>query len=183
MKVIESELPGLLVIDIDRFSDTRGTFAESWHREKYAALGMTKDFVQDNLSVSTKGALRGLHFQNPSAQGKLVYVVQGEVFDIAVDLRLGSPTFGKWFGLNLSSDNGKQLFIPEGFAHGFVVMSDLAIFAYKCTDFYRKDCEWTLRWDDPEIGIKWPVEGPILSDKDRNGFLLKDIPLERLFKY
>lgn len=183
MKIIETELSGVLVIELDRYRDSRGSFVESWHREKYARLGITRDFVQDNISYSKKGVLRGLHYQNPSPQGKLVFVLEGEVFDVAVDIRVGSPTFGKWFGMMLSYENNKQLYIPEGFAHGFVVTSDSAIFAYKCTDFYNKECERTLRWDDPDIGIVWPVENPILSEKDQAGLLLKEMHRESLFTF
>lgn len=183
MKVHESKLSGVLVFELDRFNDPRGSFIESWHREKYARLGITCDFVQDNISYSKKGVLRGLHFQNPSPQGKLVFVLEGEVFDVAVDIRVGSPTFGKWFGMVLSCEDNKQLYIPEGFAHGFVVTSEMATFAYKCTGFYRKECEKTIRWDDPDIGIVWPIKNPILSEKDRSGSLLKEMSRESLFTF
>lgn len=183
MKIIENELSGVLVIELDRYTDSRGSFVESWHREKYSRLGITRDFVQDNISYSKKGVLRGLHYQNPSPQGKLVFVLEGEIFDVAVDIRVGSPTFGKWFGMMLSYENNKQIYIPEGFAHGFVVTSDSAIFEYKCTDFYNKECERTLRWDDPDIGIVWPIENPILSEKDRVGLSLKEMPRESLFTF
>jgi dTDP-4-dehydrorhamnose 3,5-epimerase len=183
MKIAKTELSGVLAIESDRHSDSRGSFVESWHKEKYAALGINVDFVQDNISYSRKGVLRGLHYQNPSPQGKLVYVLEGEIFDVAVDIRLGSPTFGKWLGMNLSFENKKQLYIPEGFAHGFIVTSDVAAFAYKCTRFYKKDCEKTIRWDDPDIGVRWPIENPILSEKDRSGQLLKEMPRESLFTF
>ncbi|MDP2886347.1 MAG: dTDP-4-dehydrorhamnose 3,5-epimerase [Ignavibacteria bacterium] len=183
MKIIETELSGVLAIELDRYTDARGSFVESWHKEKYARLGIGIDFVQDNISYSKKGVLRGLHYQNPSPQGKLLFVLEGEVFDVAVDIRVGSPTFGKWFGMTLSYENNKQLYIPEGFAHGFVVTSDSAIFAYKCTDFYNKECERTLRWDDPDIGIVWPIENLILSEKDRVGSSLKEMPREGLFTF
>ena len=182
MNITKTDLPGVLLVHVDKFADSRGSFLEAWHRDRYAELGLPADFVQDNVSYSVKGVIRGLHFQNPYAQGKLVQVVLGEVFDVAVDLRLGAPTFGKWFGTILSSESGAQLFIPEGFAHGFLTLSDQVIFAYKCTDFYHRASDSTLRWDDPEIGIKWPIQDPRLSEKDRAGFLLKDIPRERLFK-
>ena len=175
MKVHQTKLPGVLIIEFDRFADSRGSFFESWHREKYAKLGIDRDFVQDNLSTSAKGVLRGLHFQNPHPQGKLVQVLEAEVFDVAVDIRIGSPTFKEWFGMNLSASGNKQLYIPEGFAHGFVVLSDSATFMYKCTDTYMKDCEKTIRWDDREIGIVWPISNPILSDKDRLGLRLSEI--------
>ncbi len=183
MKIEKTELSGVLAIELDRFSDSRGSFVESWHKDRYAKLGINVDFVQDNMSHSRKGALRGLHYQNPSPQGKLVYVLEGEVFDVAVDIRIGSPTFGKWVGMTLSFENNRQLYIPEGFAHGFVVTSDVATFVYKCTGFYKKECEKTIRWDDPDIGIVWPVAGPILSDKDLAGLSLKEMPRENLFTF
>jgi dTDP-4-dehydrorhamnose 3,5-epimerase len=176
MQVRKTKLPGVLVIELDRYADSRGSFFESWHREKYSKLGIDRDFVQDNLSYSAKGVLRGLHFQSPHPQGKLVQVLMGEVFDVAVDIRIGSPTFKQWFGMTLSASDNSQLFIPEGFAHGFVVLSDSATFMYKCTDIYVRDCEKTIRWDDNEIGIDWPIQNPILSDKDRLGLRLSEIP-------
>ncbi|MCX6135503.1 MAG: dTDP-4-dehydrorhamnose 3,5-epimerase [Ignavibacteriales bacterium] len=183
MNIVETELSGVLAIEVDRHGDSRGSFVESWHKEKYARLGVSVDFVQDNISYSRKGVLRGLHYQNPSPQGKLVYVLQGEVFDVAVDIRVGSPSFGKWFGMTLSFENNKQLYIPEGFAHGFVVTSDEATVAYKCTGFYKKECEKTIRWDDPDIGIVWPAGNPILSDKDLAGLSLKDMDARDLFAF
>ena len=137
--------------------------------------GLPHEFVQDNLSFSQRGVLRGLHFQNPNQQGKLVYVLQGEVFDVAVDIQVGSPHFGEWTGAILSADNKRQFYVPEGFAHGFLVTSDSALFCYKCTDRYNGSAEGSLRWNDPEIGIEWPVEEPTLSDKDRNAPLLRDL--------
>jgi dTDP-4-dehydrorhamnose 3,5-epimerase len=181
MKVLQTELPGVLAIELDKYADPRGSFLESWHKERYAGMGLAADFVQDNVSFSLKGTLRGLHYQNPNPQGKLVQVLQGEVFDVAVDLRKGAPTFGKWFGMVLSSENSTQLYIPEGFAHGFLVTSDTAIFSYKCTRFYDKPSERTVRWDDPDIGVRWPMKRPILSEKDMAGMLLKDIPSAYLF--
>ncbi len=182
MNVIRCELQGLLIIEPQVFGDARGFFMETWNRGRYAEAGMGTEFVQDNISVSRRGALRGLHFQNPNAQGKLVSVLQGEVFDVAVDLRQSSPTFGKWHGLNLTSQNKRQFFVPPGFAHGFVVLSDTAMFHYKCTDFYSPKDEMAIRWNDPQIGIKWPLENPTLSAKDLNGLLLKDVPREKLFE-
>jgi dTDP-4-dehydrorhamnose 3,5-epimerase len=183
MKIVETELSGVLAIEVDRHGDSRGSFVEAWHKEKYARLGINVDFVQDNISRSGKGVLRGLHYQNPSPQGKLVYVMEGEVFDVAVDIRVGSPTFGNWLGMTLSFENNVQLYIPEGFAHGFLVTSDTATFAYKCTALYSKECEKTIRWDDPEIGIVWPIASPILSYKDRAGLSLKEMPRESLFTF
>ncbi len=136
--------------------------------------------MQDNLSFSRRGTLRGLHYQNPHPQGKLVYVLQGEVFDAAVDIRVGSPTFGQWLGTILSADNKRQLYVPPGFAHGFCVTSETALFAYKCTDFYDAGAEGTILWNDPAIGITWPATEPVLSDKDRLAPRLGDVPRERL---
>jgi dTDP-4-dehydrorhamnose 3,5-epimerase len=161
--------------------DPRGFFLETWNERKYRDAGLTANFVQDNLSFSRRGALRGLHFQNPAPQGKLVSVISGEVFDIAVDLRRSSPTFARWQGLTLSGDDKRQFFVPPGFAHGFVVLSETALFHYKCTEFYSPRDEMTLRWDDPALGISWPVSNPVLSEKDAKGLLLKDIPQEKLF--
>jgi len=175
MKVTETELPGVLLVEPRIFRDHRGFFFESWSAERYRQAGIPGPFVQDNVSRSSRGVLRGLHFQNPHPQGKLVTVLEGEVFDVAVDLRVGSPTFGKWAGYYLSAENGRQLYIPEGFAHGFVVTSEFAIFSYKCTEYYRPEADRSLRWNDPEIGIEWPVEEPILSPKDAAAPLLGEL--------
>jgi len=181
MNVIACRLPGLLIIEPKVFGDSRGFFMETWNRQRYREAGLNADFVQDNLSLSRRGALRGLHFQNPSPQGKLVSVLQGEVFDVAVDIRRSSPTFGKWEGTVLSSENKRQFFVPAGFAHGFLVLSEEAMFHYKCTEFYSPKDEMTVRWNDPEIGIEWPIKNPILSEKDGRGLRLRDVPGERLF--
>lgn len=167
MKVKKTEIPEVLVIEPDCFGDNRGFFMETWNRSRYAQAGLDVNFVQDNLSFSTRGVLRGLHFQKPNSQGKLVYILQGEVFDVAVDIRVGSPTFRQWVGATLSGENKQQLYIPEGFAHGFCVLSETALFAYKCTDLYDSSAEHGIKWDDPEIGIKWPISAVILSDKDK----------------
>ena len=180
MKIDNTALQGVQLITPDVFGDSRGYFQESWNERRYAALGFNHQFVQDNLSLSRKGTLRGLHLQNPNPQGKLVYVLRGEVFDVAVDVRVGSPSFGQWFGAVLSEDNHYQLYIPKGFAHGFCVTSDEALFAYKCTDFYSPTHELSIAWDDPEIGIEWPVESPQLSAKDKEGLRLRDIHPEQL---
>lgn len=172
MRVIETELPGLLVIEPDIFEDHRGQFLETWRDGRGPRL---PPFVQDNLSRSHRGVLRGLHFQHPNPQGKLVTVVQGEVFDVAVDVRRGGPTFGRWWGTRLSSDDYRQLWIPEGFAHGFVALSEEAIVSYKCSAFYSPGDDRTLRWDDPDIGIEWPVSEPLLSEKDRRAPRLEDL--------
>ncbi len=181
MNVIRCELDGLLVLEPQVFGDARGFFMETWNRRRYAEAGLDVSFVQDNISVSRRGALRGLHLQNPNAQGKLVSVLQGEVFDVAVDLRQSSRTFGKWHGLHLSSENKRQFFVPAGFAHGFVVLSETAMFNYKCTEFYSPKDEMTIRWDDPQIGIAWPISNPTLSGKDQNGLTLREVPKNRLF--
>jgi dTDP-4-dehydrorhamnose 3,5-epimerase len=180
MKVIETRLPGVLIVEPDIYGDARGYFLETWQRQRYAAHGITEDFVQDNLSFSQRGVLRGLHAQHPHGQGKLVQVMRGEVFDVAVDIRNGSPHFGQWVGVDLSGDNKRQFFIPPGFAHGFCVVSDEALFGYKCTDFYQRDCEFSIRWDDPAIGIQWPVSSPSLSEKDSAAPLLEDLAVDRL---
>ena len=181
MNVLTCDLAGLLILEPKVFGDSRGFFMETWNLRRYREAGIPLDFVQDNISFSRRGALRGLHFQNPGAQGKLLHVLQGEVFDVAVDIRRSSPTFGKWHGLVLSAENKRQFYIPPGFAHGFAVLSETALFQYKCTDFYNPACEVTLRWNDPEVGIQWPVDAPLLSEKDRKGFGLRELPTDKLF--
>ena len=181
MNIITCDIPGLLVIEPKVFGDQRGFFMELWNQQRHREAGMDCNYVQDNLSMSRRGTVRGLHFQNPAAQGKLVYVLQGEVFDVAVDIRRSSSTFGRWHGLSLSAENKRQFFIPSGFAHGFAVLSETALFAYKCTEFYNPQHEHAVAWNDPDIGIKWPVDCPQLSDKDARAPRLKDIPRERLF--
>jgi dTDP-4-dehydrorhamnose 3,5-epimerase len=181
MNLTRFEIEGLLLIEPKVFGDARGFFLESWNELRYREAGLAATFVQDNLSFSRRGALRGLHFQNPAPQAKLVSVLQGEVFDVAVDIRRRSPTFGRWHGVNLSAENKRQFFIPPGFAHGFAVLSDAALFFYKCTDFYAPQHEVTVAWDDPDIGIQWPLANPVLSDKDQRAFRLKDVPVEKLF--
>ena len=181
MIVREGPLAGLLVIEPEVFGDHRGFFLEIYSRARYADAGIAAELVQDNLSFSARGVLRGLHFQNPEAQGKLVSVLQGEVFDVAVDVRRGSPTFGRWHGETLSAENKRQFWIPPGFAHGFCVTSETALFAYKCSAYYAPRCEHTIRWDDPEIGIAWPVEKPSLSEKDMAGVLLSEMDPAVLF--
>jgi dTDP-4-dehydrorhamnose 3,5-epimerase len=184
MNIEPTHLPGVLLIEPTVFGDQRGFFKESWSRQKFAERGLMLDFVQDNVSLSRRGILRGLHFQNPNPQGKLVQVLQGEVFDVAVDIRRGSPTFGQWYGARLSAENHLQLYIPEGFAHGFCVLSETALFAYKCTDLYNPKAEHSLRWDDPDIGIDWPIDQPpMLSAKDEAARYLRDMPEEFLPTY
>src|SRR3974390_2809797 len=181
MNVIPCQLDGLVIIEPSVFGDPRGDFMESWNQRRYAGVGLDVNFVQDNFSFSRRGALRGLHCQNPNPQGKLVSVLQGEVFDVAVDLRQSSPTFGQWHGLHLSSENKRQFFVPAGFAHGFEVLSETALFHYKCTEFYSPRDEMTLLWNDPDLDINWPVANPIISEKDTRGLRLRELPVERLF--
>jgi dTDP-4-dehydrorhamnose 3,5-epimerase len=181
MNVLNCHIPGLLIIEPKVFGDTRGFFLETWNRRRYGEAGLDVDFVQDNVSFSRRGILRGLHFQNPKPQGKLLQVLQGEVFDVAVDIRRSSPTFGKWHGLVLSGENKTQFYIPAGFAHGFVVLSETALFQYKCTEIYSPQDEMAIRWDDPDLGIQWPLKEPLLSDRDAKGLRLRDMPSDRLF--
>ena len=183
MNVIETDLPGVLIVEPKVFGDERGFFMESYNAGRYGEAGLPDRFVQDNLSFSRRGVLRGLHFQNPQPQGKLVSVLQGEVFDVAVDIRVGSPTFGRWAGVTLSAENKRQFYVPPDFAHGFVVTSDVALFYYKCTDYYAPHAEGSVLWDDPEIGIEWPIETPTLSDKDRAAPTLRETPEDDLPRY
>ncbi|MEI7729697.1 MAG: dTDP-4-dehydrorhamnose 3,5-epimerase [Verrucomicrobiota bacterium] len=181
MNIIRNEFEGLLVLEPKVFGDQRGFFMETWNQQRYRAAGITEDFVQDNVSFSRKDTLRGLHFQNPAAQGKLVMVLQGEIFDVVVDIRRQSPTFKRCFSLVLSAENKRQFYIPPGFAHGFAVLSETVLFHYKCTDYYSPKDEQAIRWNDPEFAIDWPVKTPILSQRDAQAPLLKDIPVERLY--
>ncbi|WP_158107962.1 dTDP-4-dehydrorhamnose 3,5-epimerase [Vibrio furnissii] len=177
MKIINTKIPDVKIIEPIVFGDERGFFMETWNQKRFEELvtGKPTQFVQDNHSKSKKGILRGLHYQTENTQGKLVRVVSGEVFDVAVDIRKDSPTFGQWVGEYLSAENKRQLWIPEGFAHGFYVTSDEAEFVYKCTDFYHPKSEVTLQWNDEDIGINWCVHSkPILSEKDKNGLTLNE---------
>ncbi|PLS85641.1 MAG: dTDP-4-dehydrorhamnose 3,5-epimerase [Actinobacteria bacterium] len=183
MKITETDLPGAVIVEPNVFGDARGFFMESWNRARYEELGLPAQFVQDNLSYSSRGVLRGLHFQNPHPQGKLVSVLQGEVFDAAVDIRAGSPTFGRWVGVTLSAENKRQFYVPEGFAHGFVVTSGMALCSYKCTDYYHPEAERSVLWNDPDLGIDWPVEAPLLSAKDDCASRLAEIPAGNLPRY
>jgi dTDP-4-dehydrorhamnose 3,5-epimerase len=175
MRITPTAIPEVLLIEPDVFGDSRGFFMETWNRQNYAELGLDVDFVQDNHSRSSKGVLRGLHYQLERPQGKLVHVVSGKVFDVAVDIRKGSPTFGQWAGAELSEENQHQFYIPPGFAHGFCVLSDSADFLYKCTDFYAPEYEHGILWNDPVIGIEWPGSDYIVSEKDANNGSLKDM--------
>jgi dTDP-4-dehydrorhamnose 3,5-epimerase len=183
MQISQTALPGVLLIEPKVFGDERGYFLETWSADRYESQGVGVRFVQDNLSKSRKGTLRGLHLQHPHSQGKLVYVVTGEVYDVAVDVRVGSPTFGRYYGATLSEANKRQLYIPPGYAHGFCVTSEEAIFAYKCSESYHPEAELTIAHDDPALGIPWPVEAPTLSKKDIAGLRLADVPRERLPRY
>ncbi len=184
MNIQETDIPGVLIVEPQIHGDARGWFKETWQARRYAEAGIEGPFVQDNMARSRHGILRGLHLQHPHAQGKLVQVVLGEVFDVAVDVRRGSPHFGRWVGVILSADNHRQLWVPPGFAHGYVVTSSEAIFSYKCTEYYHPETDLSIRWDDPDIGIDWPVVGqPSLSDKDAEALLLKDVPHDRLPEY
>ena len=178
MKVIDTKIPDVKIIEPAVFGDERGFFMETWQQKKFEELvtGKPIQFVQDNHSKSKKGILRGLHYQTENTQGKLVRVVFGEVFDVAVDVRKNSPTFGEWVGVYLSSENKRQLWVPEGFAHGFYVTSEHAEFVYKCTDYYNPNAEVSIKWDDDNIGINWPIDGiPVLSSKDKEGKSIIDI--------
>ena len=182
MEIIPCELAGLLLIEPKVFGDARGFFMETWNQERYRASGVGVDFVQDNLSFSRSGTLRGLHYQKPKSQGKLVSVLLGEVYDVAVDIRRSSPTFGKWSGVVLSAENKRQFYLPPGFAHGFVVTSETALFHYKCTDYYSPQDERTIQWNDPDLGIRWPFDTPILSERDALAVAFHDLPIEQLFE-
>ncbi|HEY9228058.1 MAG TPA: dTDP-4-dehydrorhamnose 3,5-epimerase [Gemmatimonadaceae bacterium] len=183
MKQTSTDLPGVLLLEPRVFGDDRGYFFESFNRNVFADAGLTVEFVQDNISKSVGGVIRGLHLQNPNSQGKLITVLDGSVVDVAVDVRVGSPTFGRWVSFELSSANKRHVYIPPGMAHGFAVTSDSAIFSYKCTTYYAPEHELTIRWDDPDLAITWPVSSPVLSAKDRAGALLADCPPDRLPQY
>lgn len=170
-----AEIPDLVIVEPRVFTDHRGFFLESFHRLRFEEAGLDLRIVQENHSYSVRGVLRGLHFQNPNPQGKLVRVVRGEVFDVAVDVRRGSPTFGRWAGVTLSETNRKALYIPPGFAHGFVVTGEEADVIYGCTDLYDPESDRALAWDDPELGIEWPVIDPIISKKDRSAPTLRQL--------
>ena len=180
MNVTPTSLQDVLLVEPDVFGDHRGFFMEVYQAGRYQEAGIPVDFVQDNISFSVAGTLRGLHYQHPHDQAKLVYVLQGEIFDVAVDIRAGSATFGRWTGVRLSAENHRQLFIPAGFAHGFCVLSENALFAYKCSDVYTPGAEGGIRWNDPDLGIQWPVPDPLLSDRDRQYPQLKEIAIDRL---
>jgi dTDP-4-dehydrorhamnose 3,5-epimerase len=184
MKITETHIPGLLVIEPHVHADSRGYFFESWHEERYRKAGIESVFIQDNESKSVRGVVRGLHYQlAPWAQAKLVRVIEGSVFDVAVDLRKGSPTFGQWFGLELNGESKKQLFIPRGFAHGFSVLSETAVFSYKCDNYYNRESERSINLNDPGLGIDWKLgnSAPLVSEKDRNAPLFDEAEMN--FKF
>lgn len=183
MKIIETDLPGCLLIEPKVFGDERGFFFESFNHDKLAAHGLQPRFVQGNVSSSTRGVLRGLHYQWPKPQGKYVSVVEGEVWDVAVDIRRGSPHFGRWTAVLLSAENKRHFWIPEGFAHGFVTVSERAMFTYLCTETYDAQADAGIRWDDPRLAIDWPVSAPSLSGKDAKAPLLDEVDPERLPLY
>lgn len=183
MKIESTELEGVLIVEPTCFGDARGFFLETFQVKRYADAGIGDAFVQDNVSFSQRGVLRGLHLQNPNTQGKLVYVLQGSVFDVAVDVRVGSPNFGRWVGEELNGENKRQLYVPPGFAHGFCVTSDTALFVYKCTDYYNPEAELSIAWNDPSIGVEWPIETPSLSQKDRAACPLSGIDPALLTHY
>lgn len=176
MQVIATAIPEVLIVEPKLLGDARGFFLESYQAERYSAAGIKGPFLQDNMSRSSRGVLRGLHLQNPGAQGKLVTVLRGKVLDVAVDVRRGSPTFGRHVAVELSEDNRRQFWVPRGFAHGFVVLSDTADFFYKCDEYYSPQTEIVVQWNDPALGIDWPVETPTLSARDAAGRPLADIP-------
>ncbi|MFC5526988.1 dTDP-4-dehydrorhamnose 3,5-epimerase [Rhodanobacter ginsengisoli] len=180
MKVIETALPGALIIEPQVFGDARGFFYESYNKGRWQEAGIEAEFIQTNVSRSAKGVLRGLHYQWPNPQGKLVSVLEGEVYDVAVDIRRGSPTFGRSAAVMLTADNHRHFWVPEGFAHGFCVLSEFATFTYQCTALYDASADAGIRWNDAALGIDWPLSEPLLSDKDRKTPLLQDVPAERL---
>jgi dTDP-4-dehydrorhamnose 3,5-epimerase len=182
-KISQTKLPEVLVVEPEVFGDSRGFFLETYHYKKYAEKGIEKPFVQDNHSRSSRGILRGLHYQLKTPQAKLVYAATGEILDVAVDIRIGSPTFGKWVGIILSEENRFQLYVPEGFAHGFCVLSETADVIYKCSELYSPGDDRGVNWSDKSININWPEKVPLLSDKDKNLPLLKDISDDLLPPY
>ncbi len=184
MNVVKTKIHGVLSITPKIFGDSRGYFLESFSAIRYKKVGVNGPFVQDNLSFSSRGVLRGLHFQSPNAQGKLVSVAIGEVFDVVVDLRVGSPTFGEWYGQHLSAEAGTQLWIPPGLAHGFLTLSETALFSYKCTEYYAPESEHCLIWNDPKIGINWPFSDKLqISAKDQKGKKLSELSEKTLIEF
>jgi dTDP-4-dehydrorhamnose 3,5-epimerase len=183
MKTLTTTLPGVLVVEPAVFGDERGFFFEAYNRDRFAAAGLPTDFPQANTSRSARGVLRGLHHQRPRPQGKLVWVVEGSVFDVAVDIRRGSPHFGRWFGAELSVANHRMMYVPPGFAHGFQVLSEHATFCYLCTELYDGASDRSIAWNDPDIGIMWPIAQPLLSAKDKLASRLADVSADLLPEY
>ena len=183
MNVLATEFEGVLLFEPRVFPDDRGYFLELWNQTRYSAAGLSTSFVQDNMSYSKRGVLRGLHLQHPRAQGKLVSVLQGEIWDVVIDVRRGSPSFGRWWGVTLSSQNKRQLYVPEGFAHGFAVTGEDALVLYKTTAEFAGGDETTVLWSDPALAITWPIVSPIVSAKDNLGLHLKEVPEDRLPLY
>jgi dTDP-4-dehydrorhamnose 3,5-epimerase len=183
MNILTTDLPGVKIVEPKVFGDARGFFVETWQQRRYAEAGLGGTMVQDNMSRSVGNVLRGLHYQYPQPQGKLVYVIEGEILDVAVDVRRGSPTFGQWVSVTLSAENKRQVFLPEGFAHGFYVVSPSALVAYKCTTPYEPKFDRGVRWDDPQLSIEWPTSTPILSAKDQALPLLRDISPDLLPRF
>ncbi|MBI4367663.1 MAG: dTDP-4-dehydrorhamnose 3,5-epimerase [Deltaproteobacteria bacterium] len=181
MQVTAADIPEVLLIEPVAHGDARGFFLETWREDRYREAGIAEAFRQDSVSRSCRGSIRGIHFQHPRAQAKLVGVLEGEIFDVVVDLRRTSPTFGQWMAAELSARNHRQLYIPRGFGHAFCVLSETALVSYKLSEYHHPEHEHTIRWDDPTIGISWPVNAPIVSPKDANGYLLATIPPESLF--
>ncbi len=184
MKVTEYDIPGLKLIEPKRFGDARGWFAESWQVDRYREAGIEETFVQDNLARSSRGVLRGLHGQEPHPQGKMVFALEGTVYDVAVDVRVGSPTFGRWEAVKLDADHLQQFYIPPGCVHGYLVLSETALVAYKATDLYSPSTEFAVLWNDPTLNIQWPYDGdPLVSEKDSAAPLLADVPESRLTRF
>ena len=183
MNVIQTELPGVLILEPKVFGDPRGYFLETWSRTRYEEAGIMGPFVQDNVAFSRKGILRGLHLQHPRSQGKLVQVLSGEVVDVVVDVRVGSPSFGRWVAERLSESNRRQMYIPPGLAHGYCVVSETALFSYKCTDFYSPATELGILWNDPDLAIDWSVAAPLVSPRDAGHPRLRDIPDHKLPRF
>ncbi len=180
MNCDSTTLPGVLLFQPQVFRDDRGFFTENWQLERYASAGLPERFVQDNLSFSRRGVLRGFHYQHPRAQGKLITALRGEIYDVAVDIRRGSPHFGSWTGAILSEANGRQMYVPAGFAHAFVVTGEDALVLYKCTDYHDPASEGAIRWDDPDLAVAWPLAAPLISSRDAAAPRLREVPSERL---
>lgn len=181
MECSKTKIPDVLIINPDIYPDDRGYFFESWQQERYCRLGINANFVQDAITSSSRGVLRGIHFQNPHPQAKLISVLQGEIYDVVVDLRINSKTFGRSVGEKISSENKRQIFAPAGFGHGYCVLSETALISYKLSDFYHPESSHSVAWNDPRLAIQWPIKNPVVSKKDLEGFHLEEIPKELLY--